>query len=386
MSVPGEARSPGAQRHVLWGRLPDQRPLRELYWLSRMPDTTVTEVGSPRTHGPDAGIGYVDRPMRRPVKRFVEAGALGWIHRLGTVDPRPYTWVASLELCALVTGQLSAYASRHGLRQAVVTWENLPNQPLYRLPPYAWATRRALGADLMVCPIEAARDHLVALGYPESRIAVVPPGVDLEVFRPAEALGVDRDPDLVAFVSPLASNKGIDTVLDAMDVVRHEHPSARLVVAGRGPLERLVQERAAASAGAIRHIGALDRAGVARLLASAGVFTTAPRPTWKWNEQFGLAYLEAMASGIPIVTTASGTNHEAVRPPNVRTANTPAALANGLLGLLRDPAAAARIGADNRRLAEARHDLAEQTRALGAAFAVAERWPPRRRRRGGRPA
>jgi len=386
MTVPTEGVPGVGKRHILWGRLPDQRPLRELHWLSLMPRTTVTEVGSPRTHGAESGIEYLHRPMRRPVGRFVEAGALGWIADLGTVDPQPYGWVASLELCALVTGQLSGYAARHGLRQAVVTWENLVHQPLYHLPPYSVATRRALGADLMICPIEAARDHLVALGYPEYRIAVVPPGVDLEVFRPAAAVGVQRDPDLVAFVSPLARNKGIDTVMDAMDIVRREHPPARLVVAGRGPLESMVRERAAVSGGAVRHAGTLDRAGVAALLASAGVFTTAPRPTWKWNEQFGLAYVEAMACGLPIVTTASGTNHEAVRPLNLRTAGTPAALAAGLLSMLRDPAGAARIGAENRRLAQEEHDLATQTRALGAAFDEAEQWPARARRRGGRPA
>jgi glycosyltransferase involved in cell wall biosynthesis len=351
-----------------------------------MPETVVTEVGSPRTHGPDSGIDFLERPMRRPVGRFVEAGALGWIQDLGTVDPHPYTWVASLELCALVTGQLSAFAASHGIRQAVVTWENLVHQPLYHLPPYSLATRRAMGADLMVCPIEAARHHLLALGYPEERIAVVPPGVDLEVFRPASALGIERDPDLVAFVSPLAPNKGIDTVLEAMDIVRRDHPAARLVVAGSGPLKGLVAERAASRGGAVRHAGVLDRVGVARLLASAGVFSTAPRPTWKWTEQFGLAYLEAMACGLPIVTTASGTNHEAVRPPNVRTAGTPAAIADGLLGMLRDPAGAAQIGADNRRLVEAEHDLTAQTRALGRAFDAAEQRPVRCRRRGGRPA
>lgn len=377
--------APDGRRHVLWGRLPDQRPLRELFWLSRMPGTTVTEVGSPRTHGAETGIEHVDRPIRRPVRRFVEAGALGWIRDLDTVEPGPATWVASLELCALVTGQLSAYAVEHGLRQAVLTWENLVHQPLYHLPPYSWATRRALGADLMVCPIEAARDHLVALGYPPERIAVVPPGVDLDAFRPTVP-GVERDPDLVAFVSPVAGNKGIDTVLDSMDLVRRQHPRARLVVAGRGPLEGLVAQRAAASAGAVRLVGGLDRAGVARLLASAGVFTTAPRATWKWNEQFGLAYLEAMACALPVVTTACGSNHEAVRPPNLRVDDDPAALAEGLLSMLRDPAAAAEIGAGNRRLVEARHDLTAQTRALGDAFTAAEQWPLRTRRRGGRPA
>ena len=225
----GRPVQPG-QRHVLWGRLPDQRPLRELYWLSRMPGTTVTEVGSPRTHAPEFGIEHVDRPMRRPVGRFVEAGALGWIHDLGTVDPRPYTWVASLELCALVTGQMSGYAVRHGLRQAVVTWENLVHQPLYHLPPYSAAARRALGADLMICPIEAARDHLVALGYPEDRIAVVPPGVDVDAFLPAAAARRRQGPRPRRVRVPVGGQQG-----DRHGHGRHGHRSPRAPI---GPPRR----------------------------------------------------------------------------------------------------------------------------------------------------
>jgi glycosyltransferase involved in cell wall biosynthesis len=374
-----------SQRHLLWGRLPDQRPLRELYWLSQMPDTTVTEVGSPRTHPEASGIRHIDLPIRRPVRRFVEAGAFGWVRGVGRLDPTGVDWVASLELCALVTGQLSAWAQRHRVRQAVVTWENMANQPLYRIPPYRQATRRALGADLMVCPIDAARDHLLELGFPADRISVVPPGIPLDIFRPAEALGVERDPNRIVFVSPLAENKGIDRVLEAFDIVRGARPDTVLSVAGRGPLEEMVRERAADPRSGITYHGSLDRSGVARLLAGSGVFTTAPRPTWKWNEQFGLAYLEAMACGLPIVTTVCGTNHEAVRPPNVRTADRAGPLADALLAFLDNPGLGREVGRHNRKVAEGHHDLQRQVLRLGEAFRQAERLPVRDRRRGGRP-
>jgi hypothetical protein len=48
-----------------------------------------------------------------------------------------------------------------------------------------------------------------------------------------------------------------------------------------------------------------------------------PRPL---HEQFGLACLGAMASWLPVVTTACGSNHEAVRPPNLRVADDAEAL------------------------------------------------------------
>lgn len=385
MSLPRDgSRSDVSPRTILWGRLPDQRPHRELHWLSLMPDTVVTEVGSPRTHPPESGIDWIDRPFRRPVRRFVEAGAFGWLQDLSSVDPSPFQWVASLELCALVTGQMSSYAARHGIRQVVVTWENMPDQPLYRIPPYAQATRRALGADLMLCPIEAARDHLLELGYPEERIHVVAPGVDHERLRPAEELGVRKVGGQIAFVSPVAANKGVDRVLDAFELVRRSEPEARLVVAGAGPMVGLVREAEQRTGGAVRYLGTRSPAEIAEVLATSDVFVTAPRATWKWNEQFGLAYLEAMAAGIPIVTTACGTNHEAVRPPNLRVDDTPAAVAEALLHFLRDDVARADVGATNRRVVLERHDMTTQAAAMKAAFDAAETLPLRARRARGR--
>jgi glycosyltransferase involved in cell wall biosynthesis len=354
-------------RRLLWARLADQRPNRELAWLAHMPGTRVTEVGSPRTH---EDIDWRPGRFRRPVRRFVEAGALAWQRDLATTPPAGYDWIASLELCALVTGQAHRYARRHGLRQAVLTWENRADQPLYRIPPYRGATRRALRADLFVCFLEAAREHLRVLGVEDDRIAVVAPPVDLTRFTPApEPAG---RPVLV-YASPVAPNKGIDRVLDAFDRVRAELPEAELRVLGSGPLVPLVRAAEERTRGAVRHLGHGGPDLVARELRAAAVFVSAPRPTWKWNEQYGLAYVEAMASGLPVVTTRCGTNHEAVPAPNPLVADDPEALAAALLDVLGDTARRHALGRANRAHVEARHDPVRQYAALGEAFARAER-------------
>jgi glycosyltransferase involved in cell wall biosynthesis len=351
-------------RRVLWASLADQRPGRELHWMSLMPGTRVTAVGDPR---PQADVDWIPSRYRRPVRRFVEAGALAWLRDLDRVGGG-FDWVASLELCSLVSGQAGRWARRNGVQQAVVTWENLVHQPLYHLPPYREAFRRSLDADLLVCWVHAARVHLLEHGVDDDRIRVVHPGVDTDLFHPP---GQPVDEPVAVFVSPLAANKGIDTVLAAMRLIRRAMPEARLVVMGRGPLERLVRTAAAADEG-VTYLGAGSAADVAKALRSAAVFVTAPRSTWKWNEQFGLAYLEARASGLPVVTTVCGTNHEAVPPPNLRTANSAEALAEGLRVLLCDPAERARIGGWNRRHVMANHELAAQCARLGEAFASRE--------------
>ncbi len=353
-------------RRLLWASLADQRPGRELSWLARMPGTKVAALAATE---PEGDIAWLPATYRRPVRRFVEAGALAWVNELADAAPA-YDWCASLELCSLVTGQVADYTRRHGLRQAVLTWENDPRQPLYRLPPYRGATRRALdGADLFVCLVRAAADHLRVLGVDEDRIRVIYPGADLRLFRPAaEPVAAP----VLAFVSPLAPNKGIDRVLDAFALVRRRVPEARLRVLGDGPLAGLVRRAAAEPGSGVEYLGRGDSLLVAGVLREAAVFVTAPRSTWKWSEQFGLAYLEAMACGLPVVTTVSGTNHEIVVPPNERVVDDPEALAAALVGLLEDPARRAEVGAGNRRHVERHHEVGTQCARLEAAFAEVE--------------
>ena len=337
--------------------------------MSSMPDTEVTALATRRPMG---DLTWEPATYRRPIKQFVEAGALAWIRDLDRQDPQAYDWVATLELCSLVTGQAARW--RHGgagnaPMQAVLTWENLPHQPIYRVPPYRGALRASRDADLYLCLIDAARDHLLELGFDDERIAVVKPGIDVDAFHPAD-VPVERP--IVVFCSPLAANKGIDRVLEAMVLVRERIPDAELLVAGQGELAGLVEARAADPTSGVTLLGNLDRAGVAALLQSAALFVTAPRPTWKWTEQFGLAYLEALACGLPIVTTRCGTNHEAVPPPNDLVADDAGELSEAIIGWLDDPPRRAEAGRRNREHVLAHHRLDQQCARMGEAFSAAE--------------
>lgn len=342
---------------LLWVSLADQRPGRELAWFSRIPGAQVSTVADADR---DFAVPVVRSRIKRPISRFQEAGAVAW-YESTEVWPTDIDWVGSLEPAALISGQVSRWRARHGIRQFVVTWENDQYQPLYRVPGFRKALRTSLAADLFLCPIRGARDHLRALGVPSSRIEVVAPGVDTRLFHPpTEPVQAPR----IVFASPLARNKGVDRLIAALPWVQHEVPDVELAFMGRGPMLRDVMQ-AQARGLPVTHAGSGGPVDVAAFLRSGALFVTAPRPTWKWNEQFGLAYLEAMATGLPVVTTRCGTNHEAVRPPNGFVEDDIDELASAMVRFLRDPALRADVGAANRALVVRDHDAAAQARQLG---------------------
>ena len=339
--------------------------------MSLMPDTHVTALAKDK---PESNVTWIPSTYRRPIKRFIEAGAFAWVRELADQNPSDFDWVATLELCSLVTGQSSTWRRKSAGRkplQAVITWENLANQPIYKVPPYRQALNSAREADLLLCMVDAAKEHLVANNFDPSKIRVVKPGVDTSVFYPASQ---EHNRPTVVFISPLAPNKGIDVVLEAMRIVQGYVPDARLLVAGRGPLEPEVRRAQADPRQNVELMGSLNAFEVGELLRSGTAFVTAPRPTWKWEEQFGLAYVEAQACGLPVVTTRCGSNSEALAPGNDLLDDYSAeAIADRLVHWLTHEFDRQKQSEANARWAKLNHDLLTQSRAMGDAFSEIER-------------
>jgi glycosyltransferase involved in cell wall biosynthesis len=284
--------------------------------------------------------------------------------------------VVSLELFAARSVQAGALARRLGVPHVVVLFENLADNPLYRLPPWSRFARRTIAhADLFVCLTETAREHAVALGCPPDRCVVVHPGVDTRLFRPADG-GRAAEPRVV-FVGQLradrGADKGLETVVAACDALLPEVPGLELTVIGDGPLRPWLEARAASSP-FIRVLGPRTPAEVALELRRSRVFALASRRTAKWAEQFGFVLAEAMASGLPIVATRSGAIPEVVGPGNPLVAEGDvAAFARGVRDALGD--AGDEWGRRNRQRALDEFDLRTQAVRLGAALEMVGRVP-----------
>lgn len=176
-----------------------------------------------------------------------------------------------------------------------------------------WANARmAASYDTVVCTTEFARQEFDRIGA--RNVARVPLGVDLRTFTPSRrdrswrselARGADA---LLVHCGRLSPEKHVERSVDTVAELHSAGHRVRLVIAGDGPRRDALERRAAGLP--VTFLGFMDsRAEVARLLASSDV-SLAPGP----HETFGLAALEALASGTPVVVSESSALREIVRP------------------------------------------------------------------------
>jgi glycosyltransferase involved in cell wall biosynthesis len=154
-----------------------------------------------------------------------------------------------------------------------------------------------------------------AYGVDRERISVIPGGVDLERFRPAAdargargRLGLPADRPLVLTVRRLVHRMGLDRLVTAMSHVVRRVPEALLLIGGEGParglLGRLVEERGLTAS--VRFLGPVPDDLLAGYLAAADLVVVSSVAL----EGFGLATLEALACGTPVIGTPVGATPE----------------------------------------------------------------------------
>jgi phosphatidylinositol alpha-1,6-mannosyltransferase len=187
--------------------------------------------------------------------------------------------------------------------------------------------------------------------------AIIPPGTDPARFTPS--LQPVSFPPVLLTVGRLVPRKGIDTVLHALPMLLEEFPDLRYRVVGDGP-DRARLEQIAYNLGvthAVEFMGHVSDQVLPEVYRMAHIFVMSAREEQETAsiEGFGIVYLEAAASGLPVVAGRSGGAVEAVQegktgflvPPD-----DPEALTQVLRRLLSDPALRRRMGQTGRRWVE----------------------------------
>lgn len=209
-----------------------------------------------------------------------------------------------------VTGWMSVRYARRLHIPLVYTYHTRLEEYAHYVPFDARTTRRAAArltrnfanrANVVIVPTPSMRERLNEIGV-TSRVEIVPSGIDLAHFaggtrnpRLRSSLGIGEGERMLLFVSRLAKEKNVDLLLQALALCE---PSIRLVIAGEGP-QRAFLEQMARELGVdarVRFLGALDRARLPELYASADAFVFA-----SLTETQGLVLAEAMACGLPVI-------------------------------------------------------------------------------------
>ncbi|PYC87802.1 alpha-(1-2)-phosphatidylinositol mannosyltransferase [Streptomyces tateyamensis] len=200
---------------------------------------------------------------------------------------------------------------------------------------------------------------------PAARMAHLPPGVDEKAFHPGSGgaevrarLGLTDRP-VVVCVSRVVPRKGQDTLIEAWPAVLRAHPQAVLLVVGGGPylpqLHKLARARGVA--GSVVFTGPVPWAELAAHHGAGDVFAM-PCRTRRGGldvEGLGIVYLEASATGLPVLAGDSGGAPDAVLEGEtgyVVPGGSAGAVAEKLILLLGDEALRRRLGANGRRWVE----------------------------------
>jgi glycosyltransferase involved in cell wall biosynthesis len=356
-----------------------ERYLADLAWYLDQAGhavTVVTGTEGPRTIERESGAELVRLHRRLP--RHLEARGMSSEEAFGaTAYPYLLRHRADAVFALTPTAALAARAAGHRTVYSILghpTPEQLSDRPwlrrTFKLAVRAARTTAALSAA-------SARGALETFGRAP---IVLSPGVRLAGFPVREEAPEPSSPWKILFPAHAEDRrKGLDVLLTAFGLLAARHPTARLQIGGPGDpgwaLSTLSPDARALIEGRIDVLGAgsLDELPARYRAASMTVLPSR-------DEAFGLVLVESLASGTPVVCTASGGPPEIVDQPGigrVAESDDPLSLAAAIEavgGLLAEPGLAARCADHARRWGWLERIGPEHERVLANAAA---RRPPR---------
>jgi glycosyltransferase involved in cell wall biosynthesis len=231
-------------------------------------------------------------------------------------------------------------------------------------------------ADAIFPRSEYTEDLLLQL-CPQAKIPqpLIPLGVDIHKYLPGDQIDVRKtlnlsiESSILICVRRLDYRMGLQNLVSAMVGVIKEHPETLLLIAGNGPMRETLQEQIQSLElqNHIHLLGFVSEADLPLYLAAADLFIL---PT-EFLEGFGLATIEALSSGCPVVGTPIGATPELLNPidPSLLTQDaSPEALAERMNYWLSRRDELSALGKKCRAEVEARYDIDLVTRQLEERF------------------
>ncbi|MBC7986473.1 MAG: glycosyltransferase family 4 protein [Sphingomonadaceae bacterium] len=225
-----------------------------------------------------------------------------------------------------------------------------------------WAYRKA---DLVVSVTDSFVPHIRAR-RPAGAIAVIKNGVDLALFGPADGEAFKAAHGLTgkfvaAYVGTHGMAHGLETVLDAAEILRERRDIAVLMVGGGAERERLEAERARRGLDNVLMLGQQPKAAMPAIWAATGAALVLLRGLDTFKSVLPSKMFEAMALGVPMVLGVEGEAKKLMLDAKAGIAIPPEnapELAAAIVRLADDRAFAERVGQDARAFVERNFDRA----------------------------
>jgi glycosyltransferase involved in cell wall biosynthesis len=153
-------------------------------------------------------------------------------------------------------------------------------------------------------PVAGEVEHVLRQRGYRGASEVMPLAIDPGMFG---AIADDEaSPPVIRYFGRLSEEKGVDTLLEACAKIRDL--DYRCLIAGDGPARAQLHDlaRSLDLDGRVEWLGYVDHAEVGRLYERMNVVVVPSKTTSFWKEQFGRVVLEALAAGVPVVTSDSG--------------------------------------------------------------------------------
>lgn len=278
--------------------------------------------------------GRIDLGTVSSIRRFVEENGIDVIHSHG------------------YKSNIYAYLANRKIKKRLVTtchnWINANSKMSLYTRLDKFFLRRF---DVVAAVSEDVKSQLLKAGTDPGRLRVIGNGIDLRKFRKAlygsnkvrDELGIPLDAKVIGTVGRLSPEKGYGFFLEAAREIRAKNKNCFFLFVGDGIQRKALEEQARSLGIKDRVIFAGKRTDIPEVLSAMDIFILS-----SLTEGQPMALLEAMAAGIPAVSTSVGDVPKILKAGEAGLVVPPSdsmGLAKGILRLMDDPALAARLSA-----------------------------------------
>lgn len=209
-----------------------------------------------------------------------------------------------------------------GFKFMLSWWENIPYRASLNDKSSFCKKLIMQNADAFLPFTEAAGDALLLEGVPREKVSVIYPGIDLDRFKPGkrqesllERNNIPKNSFVILYAGKLVSWKGVHNLIYAAKILKDNgRKDFVFAVAGKGAqkanMEKIISE--SGTQANFRFLDFISYDDMPDAYRMADLFVLPSYPTMEWQEQFGMVLVEAMASGVPVISTMSGSIPEVV--------------------------------------------------------------------------